>query len=265
MTNSNIIKKKRLTGFNELAEVKMNITKYGCEYLCRYCFNLSLCVFGRGFDPADLDVTVIDREKLNALIDREGDTVIYPNTHDITPKHLESHLLFIGKLLAVYPKVTVISKPNLVCIRAICEAFPEQKDKLTFLFTIGTVDDKNREFWEPHAPSIPERVECLKLAHELGFKTSVISEPLLDETPDGILDLVKPYVSDVIWIGKGKMMAQRVSCNGHKDPESKARVKQLEAWHSKAKLEVIYQRLKDDPQIRWKETIQKILGLQLPK
>ena len=253
-------KPKRLSGFNELAEDKLNITAHGCDYECRYCFNTSICIWARGLKPADIGVTVIDPEKLDILIDRKGDTAIYPNTHDITPEHLESHLFFIGKLLAVYPHVTVISKPNLICIRAICQAFPDHKDKLTFLFTIGTVDDKVREFWERKAPSIPERVECLKLAHDLGYKTSVISEPLLDEVPDGILQMVKPYVTDVIWIGKGKMMMQRVSCNGYKDAETKARVKQLDAWHSKANLEIIYQRLKSDSQIRWKETIQKIIG-----
>jgi len=256
---------KRLTGIQELAPLGCNITKHGCEYQCKYCWNNANCVWTHGLSPDKLGEEVIDLDKLNKAIEKKADSVLYPNTHDITPRHLPLHLTYIRKLLEVYPQVTIISKPNLESIKAICKAFPEYRGSITFLFTIGTLDDEIRKFWEPKAPSIPERLECLKYAHSQGFKTSVIAEPMLDNNPDELVKRVKPFVTDVIWLGNGKRMLQRVSCNGHKDAETKARVRQLEAWQSEENTRALYQRLNVDPQVRWKETIQLIVGLQGPK
>jgi hypothetical protein len=68
-------------------------------------------------------------------------------------------------------------------------------DKCSFGTTLVLASQEDADFWEPNAPSIADRIEALKAAHEKGIKTWVSMEPVID--PAQAIRLVKelhPFV-----------------------------------------------------------------------
>ncbi|MHB8157111.1 MAG: hypothetical protein ACYDEQ_06920 [Desulfocucumaceae bacterium] len=118
--------------------------------------------------------------------------------------------------------------------------------------------------WEPNFSNYKERLACLRLAHSLGFKTSVLMQPMLDN-PEAVIEAVKPYVTETIWLGKAKRLRQRLSANGRPDKKTMAKANELIKWQSAVNLKALHQRLKCNPQIRWDKTIQKAIGLKRSK
>jgi DNA repair photolyase len=157
--------------------------------------------------------------------------------------------------------VLVVSKPHLVCIQRICEEFTQYKDRILFRFTIGAYDNAVLAFWEPGAPTFEERLACLQLAHRSGFRTSVSAEPMLD-APNvvNLFHKLAPFVTDSIWIGK----LNRARANiWDRSPEVEAAIQRIEANQADDKIRGIYQALKDEPLVRWKESVKKVIGLKL--
>ena len=61
------------------------------------------------------------------------------------------------------------------------------------------------------APKFEERMASLVYAHQHGFKTSVSVEPMLDsKNIVHLFQVLKPHVTDSIWIGKLNHIRQRV-------------------------------------------------------
>jgi len=87
--------------------------------------------------------------------------VMYPSSHDIRPEHLSENMEFLRHILEAGNEVLIVSKPHLVCIKAICKEFEKYKEKILFRFTIGSADDAVLKFWEPNAPGFMERLACL--------------------------------------------------------------------------------------------------------
>lgn len=255
---------KQKTGTWEWAPRTFNLIQ-GCSHNCRYCYACSMAVLFRGHDPKTWYLEAINEDLLLKRFSKSEEMIMYPSAHDIVPANLPLHLIIIRNLLDSYSKVLIVSKPHRECIKTICETFKAQKNKILFRFTIGSTDGKVLKFWEPEAPSFKERLECLKLAHSLGFETSVSMEPMLDNNPEEVVKAVKPYVTETIWLGKANRLKQRLSTNGHKDKETMARADELLEWQSDANIHKLYQRLKDDLQIRWKDSIKKVVGLAGPK
>jgi DNA repair photolyase len=155
-------------------------------------------------------------------------------------------------------EVLVTSKPNLDCIKKICETFTEFKDKILFRFTIGSLDSLVLNFWEPEAPSFNERFECLTLAFKMGYKTSVSAEPLLDKDVHSLIRRLSPYVTDTIWIGKAEQLRKRLTMNGYNDPNTIANADELMEWQNDPMLiRDLYEKYKDNPMIRWKTSYLK--------
>ncbi|MCP3685921.1 MAG: hypothetical protein GY861_25015 [bacterium] len=119
------------------------------------------------------------------------------------------------------------------------------------------------KFWEPNAPDFSERLECLRIAHEYGFQTSVSCEPMLDNDVEQLVELVAPFITDSIWIGKANLLLTRLKINGVLDAETLAKANQLLEWQSDANILALYDKLKDNPQIKWKESIKEVVGIQL--
>ncbi|OGF04297.1 MAG: hypothetical protein A2509_12300 [Candidatus Edwardsbacteria bacterium RIFOXYD12_FULL_50_11] len=255
---------KQLTGTWEWAGRTVNCC-LGCRNQCIYCYGCAMAVMFRSFDPSKWKNEAIVEKALTAKLPVDNQMVMFPSTHDISPENLPSHIKFIGRLLEAYPRVLIVSKPHLKCVRAICKTFKSRRDQILFRFTIGSTDSKVLKFWEPGAPSFKERLACLKLAHSLGFETSVSMEPMLDNNPEAVVKAIKPYVTETVWLGKANRLKQRLSTNGHKDIKTMARADELLEWQSDANIHTLYQRLKDDPQIRWKDSIKKVVGLEGPK
>ncbi len=249
---------KQKTGTWEWASRTFNSVA-GCQHSCRYCYACAMAVHYRKFDPAKWRSQVLV-EKMHERKFRKGrEMVMYPSAHDIIPEYLPHHLAFIKKLLEAYPRVLLVTKPHLESIKGICEAFGADRERILFRFTIGSTSDATLSFWEPNAPSFGERLDCLKLAHSLGFGTSVSCEPMLDDRVEDVIQAVSPYVNETIWLGKVNRFKHRLALNGHSDPETLAEADQLIGWQSDANILALYQRLKDNPMIRWKDSIRKVV------
>ena len=135
-----------------------------------------------------------------------------------------------------------------------------KRNRLVLRFTITATDDELLSLWEPGAPCFEERLACLREGYLAGFKTSVSVEPMLDAAHiDDLVQTVLPYVTDKIWIGKMNGVRQRVPM---KDEAIAGAVGAIEAGQTDEKVLQIYNRWKGIPNIRWKESIKQIIGLE---
>jgi hypothetical protein len=189
--------------------------------------------------------------------------VMFPSSHDITPGNLNACCMVIGKLLEAGNELMIVSKPRLECIELICTAFGAFRDKILFRFTIGAMDNNILNFWEPNAPAYEERRECLRFAHNSGFNTSVSIEPMLD--PASVISLVydlAPFTTNAIWIGKMNHIRKSMR---NADSDTAEALKMMETQQSDETILEIFDHLKNHPLIKWKESIKKIVGIEIPK
>lgn len=256
-------KNKSEWGTREWAPNTLNCIT-GCGNDCRYCYSKEMSIrYGRS-TPGSWKNELVRKDDLSKHIKKYDARVMYPSSHDIRPEHLQENLEFLRHILEAGNEVLVVSKPHLVCIKAICDQFAEYKDKILFRFTVGSADDTVLKFWEPNAPGFKERLASLKWTHKKGFETSVSCEPMLDNKIDKVIKRVSPYVTETIWIGKinhliGVTGRGRLDFNGHNDPVTLAKAQELIVWQSDDQIMKLYERYKNDPKIMWKESIKKVL------
>jgi len=236
----------------------------GCRNNCRYCYSKEMAIRYNRSTPETWKDEVVRMHDLTKSIKKYDARVMYPSAHDIRPEHLNENLEFLKHILEAGNEVLIVSKPHLVCIKAICKRFEKFKDKILFRFTIGSADDSVLKFWEPDAPEFKERLKSLKWAHKKGFGTSISCEPMLDDRIDKVIHEVSPYVTETIWVGKinhliGVKGRGRLDFNGHNDPETLLKAHELIAMQSDDKIIQLYEKFKTDPKIMWKESIKKII------
>ena len=161
-------------------------------------------------------------------------------------------------------EILIVSKPHPECIAAICNRFKAYKNKILFRFTIGSASNETLKLWEPGAPSFDERLASLKLAHRLGFATSISCEPMLDGNIDAVVQQVLPYVTDSIWLGKMNQVKARLTFNrAPKEVVQAAEVLMQE--QSDENIQALYQRFKGNPKIKFKDSIKKVVGIEVPQ
>ena len=161
-----------------------------------------------------------------------------------------------------------MSKPHLECIKRICDEFSDEdeskfydyKDKIVFRFTIGSLNDDVLKFWEPGAPGYEERKESLKYAFDKGFQTSVSCEPILDEDIFLMVRKLLPYITDTIWLGKMNFIKPRVDTSEWEPDDWDYLSKVQNVIEDKFILE-LYEEFKDNPKVKWKESVKKVIGL----
>lgn len=258
-----INKKQHQWGTHEWATNNLNCIS-GCKNGCLYCYSEEMAIRFKQKTADNWKDEKVRAHDLNRQIKHYEKRVMYPSSHDIRPEHLTENMEFLKHILEAGNKVLIVSKPHLVCIKAICKEFEQYKKKILFRFTIGSADDTVLKFWEPNAPEFYERLNCLILAHGLGFGTSVSCEPMLDNNIDLVIEKCSPYVTETIWIGHvnhllGIKGRGRLDFNGHNDPATIAKAKELIAWQSDENTLKLYERYKNDPMIRWKESIKKVI------
>ena len=143
-----------------------------------------------------------NQKKIDKGYRKRKGRIMFPTSHDITEESLEGCLIVLKKLLDAEDEVLITTKPRLTCVKKICKQFMNKKDLIQFRFTITSNDNEKLKFWESGAPSFEERFEALKYTFKEGFKTSISIEPFLDKNPYKLVERLKPYVSESIWIGK---------------------------------------------------------------
>ena len=240
----------------------------GCENGCLYCYAREMATRYGWKDSADWTNVRIREEELRKNIPNFGEVVMFPSSHDITPNNIEQTIQFLRKILEAGNQVLIVSKPYYECITRICKEFLTYKDSILFRFTIGSTSDEVLKFWEPNAPDFKERLKSLEHAFKKGFQTSISCEPMLDNRIDKVIKKVEPFVTETIWLGKanrllGKTGRGRLEFNGVLTEETKRKAEELNEWQSDENIIELYNRLKNNSKIRWKESIREVIKKEI--
>jgi DNA repair photolyase len=255
---------KRISGTLEWAVKNVNCVK-GCKHNCRYCYARTRALQLKQIpDAAAWENMEIREHDVKKGRKKENGTVMFPTTHDILPGDiLEASVVVLRKLLEAGNNVLIVSKPHLECIDRLCKEFAEYKNQILFRFTIGAMGYETLKYWEPGAPTFIERLACLQFAFELGFRTSVSCEPMLDNMPNMVklFHILQTDSTDSIWMGKMNKVRQRVKVETAEDERQVARI---EVSQTDENIWQLYNVLKNEPKIRWKESVKQIIGINTP-
>ena len=247
------------TGTGEWADYNVNCIN-GCKNACRYCYGATMALrFKRIDNRSDWENMEIRHEDVNKKYPLYDGRVMFPTSHDLfeDPEYKEACFTVLQNLFKSGNEVLITTKPRLNVIRNIDRKFAGYRDKFQFRFTIGSLNEDTLRYWEPGAPSYAERLECLKYAYKQGYKTSISAEPFLDRDPLPLVRELLPYVTDSFWLG----IMTKIPLKGISE-EDQPYYEAVRGNYTDENLRTIYENLKDDPKVRWKETIQKKLKLK---
>ena len=238
----------RATGTAEWAPTTLNVAM-GCSHGCLYCYGRANAL--RRGQVADAEEWLAERvnEKRVAKGYAGGrGTIMLPSTHDITPATVEAVGAVAVKLLeAKTPpgreptRLLLVTKGDGPCIERLARRLHEHapsvgcwRDRVLWRITIGCLDERTRQFWEPHAPPIDMRLEALRWLHGCGWQTSVSCEPLLE--PWDALELVAAvagHVTETIWIGKARELDGRTAwCRKRMGEALAMAIEHLQDWQT---------------------------------
>jgi DNA repair photolyase len=231
----------------------------GCANNCRYCYAKGMAIRFKRLTAVEWPIERVRQKDVDRPQRLYPGRIMFPSSHDITPGNFEACMTVLDKLIGGGNQVLIVSKPRYDIIREICLEFREDRDKILFRFTIGAMNDDVLRFWEPGAPSFAERLDSLTYAFCSGYKTSVSIEPMLDS--DNVLDLiltVEPFVTDAIWLGMMNHIRKNIIIDS---AAMEAAVSRIETGQAKERIKVLYEVLKDNPKIKWKSCMKRLLGL----
>ena len=252
---------KEIFGTKEWSDSSINFIT-GCLNNCHYCYGKAMAIRFKRATVDSWKIPIIRENQLEKKIGKKKGTIMFPSTHDLHPEHLCYIIPFLEKLLAPGNNVLIVSKPHPEVIRTICNSFPQYKEQILFRFTIGSAYDVILKFWEPGAPSFQKRGSALMHAFDLGFKTSISCEPMLDEYIGDVVHSLRAFVTDSIWLGKMNDPTSRLKINGHSNIPSEFK-DGIRYWMNDKNIFDLYERYHDDPLIKWKESIKKVIGLKM--
>lgn len=251
---------KKISGTKEWSTHSYNCV-IGCSHACRYCYAREMAERYKRVKPGEWPTMRVRAKAVLKKHPKYDGTVMFPTTSDITPEVLDPCLDVLTRLLDAGNKVLIVTKPHFECVEEICRRFEGFGSQILFRFTIGSFRSDVLKYWEPGAPSFGERLHCLIYAYTEGFDTSVSSEPLLDVDSLPLLgDAILPYITDAWWIGKMNNVRSRVKIVTAEDI---ARVDEINKINSESSILKIYERYKNNPKVKWKESIKKVVGLRL--
>jgi DNA repair photolyase len=252
-----------ISGTKEWATDNVNNSK-GCTNICRYCYACADAL--RRKQIASREEWVSCRVRVHDVLKkhpRYPGRVMFPSTHDILPENIYACIITLENLLKAGNRVLIVSKPRPEIIEILCKHLKRYRPSILFRFTIGAQDNELLSFWETGAPRYEERKLALQYAYDKKFSTSVSVEPMLDaDHIDELVDDLLPLVTDAIWIGK---MNRIRHCVDITDDTVEKAVQEIEAGQTDENIKAIYARHKDNPKIKWKESIKKVVGLKSPE
>ena len=254
---------KPFSSNREWAIISINFIN-GCAHDCKYCYAKANAVQYKRKTRDDWKQEVVRMDKLSPTKKPKGKYTMFPSSHDISPDNVHHALKVLDVLLRKGHRVMIVTKPHLEVVEAICQHFSEYKDKILFRFTIGSVDSEILRFWEPNASPFEERLASLKHAFSMGFMTSVSCEPALDTNTIELAETVMPYVTDAVWLGKANRLKSTIKLNCGDDQVTQEAAEELIKSHPDEWVKGLYQHFKDNPKIKWKDSMKKVLGLDKP-
>jgi len=250
---------KPLTGTKEWAAYTYNFA-LGCAHDCRYCYAREMACRFQRIAPEDWHREQVRPEQVSRPQRLRDGAVMVPTTHDITPVLLPGARTVLRNLLEAGNRLLITTKPHIEVVKDLCLTLTKWKDQVVWRFTIGALDEDLRAYWEPGAPSFAERLDALRLACSMGWRTSISAEPCLDipRAPE-LVAAVEDFVTDTIWIGKMNKPRARVIAKSREDA---AALLILEHQQADEKVRKLYEALKAHPKVRWKDSIRKVVGLE---
>ena len=233
----------------------------GCSHGCLYCYAQAMAERFKQVQPGEWTKPQIREHDVNKKHPKYKGQVMFPSSHDLTPENWKYGQIVLGTLLEKGNNVLIVSKPHLDVVKEICNEFGQYRPNILFRFTITSANNNILHLWEPGAPSYQERKQALKYAYEADFETSVSCEPMLDaENIETLVADLAPHITHSIWIGEMNYLhaVKKVS------PEIEREVARIKNEQSGDKILSIYERLKSNPLVRWKDSIKKVVGLDRP-
>ncbi|MBN1392800.1 MAG: hypothetical protein JW947_08370 [Sedimentisphaerales bacterium] len=253
-------KSDKTGGYYEYGGTQLSIQR-GCEINCRYCYAKFDCVHRHKKCTAfEWAMPIIDQKKVDKNYRLFNDQpVMFPARHDITCLNVSECLTVIKRLLDAGNQVVIVSKPHWNVIPLMCEALLDYKRLITFRFTIGSTNDAALAFWEPGAAGLQERMACMQYAYHKGYQTSVSCEPYLDGFVEYVYLAVRELITESFWIGILRNFNSRVKLEGVTDEQKAKFIKPLLAVSKPAVVRLIYNSMKNEPLVRWKDSIKEII------
>lgn len=251
------------TGTLEWAASNVNIQD-GCEHDCRYCYAKTMAIRFKRATAATWGRPRVRRHDLDRGFTRRAGRIMFPTAHDITGRNIDECLSVLNRMLAAGNELLIVSKPGLACVKRLCEELAPYRGRIVFRFSIGSTDEAVLSYWEPGAPGFAERLAGLRTAHLMDFQTSVSGEPMLDDAPERLVEAVRPYVTDSIWLGKINRLRGILPLNCPGDAEAVRRGEALLAQQSDTAIRALYARYRRDTMIKWKDSIKAVIGLDRP-
>lgn len=252
------------TGAGEWAGYSCNIGD-GCSSGCLYCYaeNMKVVRF-KYVESAEAWRNEVIKDCTTKKCKKYDEPIMFPTTHNLSPTYLHPFKCHLYNILSARNIVFLVSKPHRECIEAICSEFSSFRDTLTFRFTIGGLDNDVMKHWEPGAPSLAERLDCLQYAFEQGFKTSVSAEPMLGGPVEAekLYYTVEPYVTEDIWFGKMKYIS---GLKNDPDPVIAAQANAVFDNQTNDEIMELVGKLKGLPKVSWKDSIKDIINPPLKK
>lgn len=253
---------KKVFGTQEWAVQNANFIS-GCYHDCKYCYSKEMAIRFNRKTALNWKIEDVNHSQLSIRRKKVNGLIMFPSSHDITPINLSYSITFLQNLLESGNHVLIVTKPHFAVIKEICGKFKNYKDNILFRFTIGSKNTSTLKFWEQNAPSFAERKKSLKYAFEKGFSTSVSCEPMLDDSTEELVSILVPYITDSIWIGKANSLLRRLTMNGITDAETIKKANELIALQSDNNIKTLYEKLKSNEKVKWKESIKKVVNLEI--
>lgn len=175
-----------------------------CANDCAYCYMKTLKHRFHGSDLEDLTMHTDPARVIKGWRRvRAGEApkmFMFPSSHDIFPEFVDDYILAARAILAAGHELMVVTKPRRPVVDALMRALARHRGRVVFMLTITTSAPGQMAKYEARAPPLAERLACLQALHAAGFRTAVSVEPYLSD-PRATLALVRPYVTEKVWIG----------------------------------------------------------------
>jgi DNA repair photolyase len=189
----------------EYAPLALNIYD-GCEHCCKYCYSPSVLhktreEFCSAPKPKKnfLERLTKDAKKLRGD-DREILISFASDPYQPIEEELQLTRQAIEILINHNLRFTILTKGGLRAVKDFdwLKVYP----KCSFGTTLIFIHQKFANEWEPNAPLIQDRVDTIEIAHNMGIKTWVSLEPVIDsEEAFQVMAFLHRWV-DFWWVGK---------------------------------------------------------------
>jgi len=254
----------RKTGTREWSEHSANCC-LGCSHGCLYCYARAAALRWDKIDSGE--DWMHEQPNFAAAMARQPKhkgVVMFPTAHDITPGNAAACLAMLTNLLMAGNRVLVVSKAGMhvPSLMVAASHLADNRGHIELRVTLTACQQRYGDFWEPGAPSAYIRLAAIREAAALGIPVSVAIEPCLDvDHLHVFIDEARKNGADgEIWIGAANKLRQRTAwCKGR--PGLEAEIARIEAGQTAEPMREVYESLRGDPQIRWKDSYQAALGI----